>query len=85
MGWRVAAAWALIGMACQCFLAFWSGLELVAGLREAILHYVAWGFAGFLAGSMTERLVEEAFLRRFPLPHTIESTSMPADNAESAK
>ncbi len=64
MGRRVAAAWALIGFACQCFLALGHNLDLVTGLNLAMIHYFAWGLAGYLVGSIAERFIEEAFRQR---------------------
>lgn len=77
MGWRVAAAWALIGFGCQCFVACWNGLDLVAGLSRATAAYFVCGAAGLLAGFQTERLVERSFRRRFLPTHTQDSASAP--------
>ncbi|MBX9653810.1 hypothetical protein K2Y11_09365 [bacterium] len=65
MGWRIAAAWALLGFAGQCFLAVQRNLSLVDGFQHAIVHYMAWGVAGFLVGTITERIIEESFRNRF--------------------
>jgi hypothetical protein len=64
VGRRVAAAWALIGFACQCFLGLLHHLDLVAGLQNAMIHYLAWGVAGYMVGSIAERFIEEAFRQR---------------------
>ena len=65
MGWRVAAAWSLLGFAGQCFLAVLKNLDLVEGFEQAIVHYVAWGVAGYLVGMIAERIIEESFRNRF--------------------
>lgn len=77
MAWRVAAAWALIGLACQCFVALWDGLELVAGLQTAFAVYCISGIAGLLTGALTERFIDESFLRQFDSTHTKDDASSP--------
>lgn len=61
MGWRVGATWALIGLAARCFSAVAAGMNLADGLWSALGHYVAWGVAGALVGSVTESVLTEAF------------------------
>jgi hypothetical protein len=58
VGWRVASAWALLGFASQCFLAVLKNLDLVEGFQRALVHYLAWGVAGYLLGSIIERIIE---------------------------
>jgi hypothetical protein len=90
VGRRVAAAWALIGFACQCFLAIQHHLDLVAGLQLAMIHYLVWGLAGYLVGSIAERFIEEAFRQRClaaeteEVPSTMTNTS-DAGNPSSAR
>ncbi|MBY0589380.1 hypothetical protein K2X85_19565 [bacterium] len=65
MGRRVAAAWALIGFACQCFLGLLHHPDLVTGLQNAMIHYLAWGLTGYFVGTIAERFIEEAFRQRY--------------------
>lgn len=75
MGWRLAAAWALLGFSSQCLLAVILGLDLVTGLTKAMIHYFAWGLAGWIAGSSVEAIVEDSFRNRFLPMHTEERAS----------
>jgi hypothetical protein len=61
VGWRVASAWALLGFASQCFLAVFKNLNLVEGIERALVHYLAWGIAGFALGTVIERIIESSF------------------------
>ena len=76
MGWRVAAAWALLGLASQCFLAAISKTDLVAGFERAMIHYLAWGAAGLLVGSVCEKIIEDAFRNRFSADPDDRSTAL---------
>lgn len=64
MGWRVAAAWALIGFASQCFLAAAQDYGMSRGFEQAMIHYVAWGAAGYLVGTVCQRIIEDSFRDR---------------------
>jgi hypothetical protein len=79
----VGAAWALIGFAAQCFVALIHGDGLEVGIRRALLHYVAWGIAGFLFGVIVERLVEDSF-QGFARQREQETATPPANAAPRA-
>lgn len=54
-----------------------SGFDLVTGLERAMIHYLAWGLAGFFAGDLMERIVEDSFRRRFLQTRTKEQATSP--------
>jgi hypothetical protein len=83
VGWRLAAAWALLGFSSQCLLAVILGLDLVTGLTKAMIHYFAWGLAGWIAGSLVERIVEDSFRSRYFQLHTDEGASAPPGTQRS--
>ena len=60
MGIRVAAAWALIGLAVQCVLACLADWNFETGVRVCLVHFCLWGIAGFVAGSLAEWVMEES-------------------------
>jgi hypothetical protein len=57
----MAAAWALIGFAAQCFLSLYLRDSFVDGMKKALLHYAAWGLAGLLVGSVLEGIIKDTF------------------------
>lgn len=61
MGWRMAASWALLGFAAQCFIGLYRHDTFEEAVTRALVHYVAWGCAGFLVGAIFERAVEDSF------------------------
>lgn len=83
MGWRIAATWALLGFASQCVLAVLKGLDLVTGLEHALLHYLGWGAAGYVVGTITGRIIEDSFRRRHASTESEESASLPASDTET--
>lgn len=63
MGGRLAAGWALIGLAAQCFIAIAERSSFDEGLIRALVHYAMWGLAGWIVGSVVERAIDESFRR----------------------
>jgi hypothetical protein len=57
---RIAACWALIGFAVQCVSAVFGGHSFADGLQRALAHYLGWGIAGFIVGTVLERVLETA-------------------------
>lgn len=80
MGWRLGAGWALIGFAAQCFLSLVAGEPFASGMKSAMVHYAAWGIAGFLVGAVMEGILEDAF-RRIVEPPTKNQTLSSQDRA----
>lgn len=65
MGRRVAAAWALLGFSSQCVIAAFTNLNLVTGFERAMIHYLVWGLAGFVVGTVCEKIIEDSFRNQF--------------------
>lgn len=73
MAGRVAAIWACLGLAARCAVALAEGEPFGDAIMPALGHYVAWGIAGFGAGWLAERLVEDALAKRHPRPAETET------------
>lgn len=64
MGWKVGAAWALIGFAGQCVVALLHRSPVAEGLARALVHYVAFGVGGIVVGTLTEYAIADGVRAR---------------------
>ena len=85
MGRRVAAAWALIGFAGQCFVSIVEGLSLDVGMQRALIAYVVCGIVGFIVGKLVQRAVINVFDNFVQQQETAGVADQPSSEPQNAK